>query len=47
MLDRALKKEIIVNKTVSRLIGVSAFIILISLGAFVRIPFLNQINSVS
>ncbi len=33
-----LKKEIIVNKTICRLIGVAAFIVLTGLGAFVRIP---------
>lgn len=33
-----LKREIIVNKQACRVIGVSVFIILTSLGAFVRIP---------
>lgn len=38
MKEIVLKKEIIVNKTLCRLIGVSVFVILTSLGAFVRIP---------
>lgn len=38
MLAVALKKEIIVNKTLCRLLGVFTFVILTSLGAFVRIP---------
>lgn len=38
MLAVALKKEIIVNKTFCRTLGVLLFVILMSLGAFVRIP---------
>jgi biotin transport system substrate-specific component len=38
MLEAVLNKEIIVNKTLCRIIGVLAFIILTALGAFVRIP---------
>ena len=38
MSELILKKEIIVNKQVCRIIGVAVFIILTSLGAFVRIP---------
>lgn len=38
MVEAILKKEIIVNKTLCRILGVLAFIILTSLGAFVRIP---------
>jgi len=38
MLELTLKKELIVNKTFCRAIGVCAFIILTALGAFVRIP---------
>jgi len=38
MTELILKKEIIVNKTLCRVFGVLAFIILTSLGGFVRIP---------
>jgi biotin transport system substrate-specific component len=37
-MEAILKKEIIVNKTLCRAIGVLAFVILTTLGAFVRIP---------
>jgi biotin transport system substrate-specific component len=37
-MEAILKKEIIVNKTLCRTIGVLVFIILTTLGAFVRIP---------
>lgn len=37
-MEAILKKEIILNKTLCRLIGVVIFIILTSLGAFVRVP---------
>lgn len=37
-MEAILKKEVIVNKTICRVIGVSVFVILTSLGAFVRIP---------
>ena len=37
-MEAVLKREIILNKTACRIIGVSVFVILISLGAFVRIP---------
>ena len=37
-MEAVLKKEIIINKTLCRFIGVSVFVILTSLGAFVRIP---------
>jgi biotin transport system substrate-specific component len=37
-MEAILKKQIIVNKTACRLIGVSVFVILTGLGAFVRIP---------
>jgi len=37
-MDIALKKEIILDKTLSRILGVIVFVILTSLGAFVRIP---------
>jgi biotin transport system substrate-specific component len=37
-MEAILKRELVVNKTVCRIIGVGAFIILTSLGAFVRIP---------
>lgn len=37
-MDIALKREIIVNKTICRVLGVAAFVILTALGAFVRIP---------
>jgi len=37
-MEAILKKEIIVNKTLCRIIGVLVFIILTTLGAFVRIP---------
>lgn len=38
MRELILKKEIIVNKTLCRFLGVCVFLILTSLGAFVRIP---------
>lgn len=38
MMEAILRKEIMVSKTASRIIGVIIFIILTSLGAFVRIP---------
>jgi len=38
MLATILKKEIITNRTASRMIGVTVFVISTSLGAFVRIP---------
>jgi len=38
MLELVLKKEIIVNKALSRTFGVLVFILLTALGAFVRIP---------
>ena len=38
MLEAVLNKEIIVNKTLCRIIGISVFVILTALGAFVRIP---------
>ena len=37
-MENILKKEVILNKAACRLIGVAAFIILTSLGAFIRIP---------
>jgi biotin transport system substrate-specific component len=37
-MELTLKKDIIINRSVSRAIGVTAFVILTSLGAFVRIP---------
>ena len=37
-MEAILKKEIILNKTLCRVIGVSVFVVLMSLGAFVRIP---------
>ena len=37
-MEAILKKEIVVNKVASRIIGVITFVILTSLGAFVRIP---------
>lgn len=37
-MEAILKKEIIVNKTICRVIGILLFVILTSLGAFVRIP---------
>ena len=37
-MEAVLKKEIIINKTLCRFIGVLVFVILTSLGAFVRIP---------
>ena len=37
-MEAILKKEIIMNKTWCRVIGVAVFVILTSLGAFVRIP---------
>jgi len=37
-MEAILKKEIILNKAVCRLLGVSVFVILTALGAFVRIP---------
>lgn len=37
-MERILKKEIVLDKTACRTIGVSVFVILTSLGAFVRIP---------
>ncbi len=37
-MEAVLKKEILVNKTLCRVIGVSAFVVLTALGAFVRIP---------
>jgi biotin transport system substrate-specific component len=37
-MEAILKKEIILNKTLCRTIGVAVFVILTSLGAFVRIP---------
>jgi biotin transport system substrate-specific component len=38
MKEHILGKEIVMNKSVSRLIGAATFVILMSLGAFVRIP---------
>jgi len=38
MVEAILKREILVNKTSCRILGVLTFIILTSLGAFVRIP---------
>jgi len=38
MIEAVLKREVIVNKTSCRALGVSIFVILTSLGAFVRIP---------
>ena len=38
MIEAILNKEIVVSKAVSRVIGVIVFVILTSLGAFVRIP---------
>lgn len=38
MTETILKKEIIINKTASRLIGVISFVILTILGAFIKIP---------
>ncbi|MFA5144716.1 MAG: biotin transporter BioY [Candidatus Omnitrophota bacterium] len=37
-MEAVLKKEILINKTSCRVFGVATFIILTSLGAFVRIP---------
>jgi biotin transport system substrate-specific component len=37
-MEAILKKEIILNKTLNKVIGISVFVILTSLGAFVRIP---------
>jgi biotin transport system substrate-specific component len=37
-MEAILKRELVVNKTLCRIIGVAAFVILTSLGAFVRIP---------
>jgi len=37
-MEAIFKKEIILNKTLCRMIGVLAFVILTTLGAFVRIP---------
>lgn len=37
-MEAVLKKEIIVNKTLCRLMGVSLFVMLTALGAFVRVP---------
>jgi biotin transport system substrate-specific component len=37
-MEIALKKEIVTNKTLCRVLGVAIFIILTALGAFVRIP---------
>lgn len=37
-MEAILKREIVVNKTACRIIGVTVFVILTSLGAFVRIP---------
>ncbi len=37
-MEAILKRELVVNKTVCRIIGIVTFIILTSLGAFVRIP---------
>ncbi|MFH1397510.1 MAG: biotin transporter BioY [Candidatus Omnitrophota bacterium] len=37
-MEAILKRELVVNRTACRIIGVAAFIILTSLGAFVRIP---------
>jgi biotin transport system substrate-specific component len=37
-MEAILKREIILNKVICRVIGVSVFVILTSLGAFVRIP---------
>jgi len=38
MAELILSKEIVVNKSASRVIGVMAFVILTALGAFVRLP---------
>jgi biotin transport system substrate-specific component len=38
MIEAVLKREIVANKIVSTIIGVIAFVVLTSLGAFVRIP---------
>jgi len=37
-MEALLRKEIILNKTLCRVVGISVFIVLTSLGAFVRIP---------
>lgn len=37
-MDAILKKEVILNKVICKIIGVSVFVILTSLGAFARIP---------
>lgn len=37
-MDTALNKEIVLNKTLCRMIGVFIFVVFIALGAFVRIP---------
>ncbi|MFH1440871.1 MAG: biotin transporter BioY [Candidatus Omnitrophota bacterium] len=37
-MDAILKREVVLNKTICKIIGVSVFVILTSLGAFVRIP---------
>ena len=37
-MEAILKREIILNKTICRIIGIATFILLTSLGAFVRIP---------
>jgi biotin transport system substrate-specific component len=37
-MELTLRKDIIINRSVSRVIGITAFVILTSLGAFVRIP---------
>ncbi|MCU0651849.1 MAG: biotin transporter BioY [Candidatus Omnitrophica bacterium] len=39
-MEAILKKEIITNKQLCRLIGIAGFVIMTSLGAFVRIPLL-------
>lgn len=38
MLERALRREIVVNKTLCRFMAVLVFVVLTALGAFVRIP---------
>jgi biotin transport system substrate-specific component len=37
-MELTLRKDIIINRSASRVIGITAFVILTSLGAFVRIP---------
>jgi len=39
-MEAILKKEVITNKQICRLIGIAGFVVLTSLGAFVRVPLL-------